>query len=143
MQGHTPYGYRITNGKAIVDDAAADRVRALFQYYLSGLSLSDAGKESGVNRPHSSLGLMLSNVRYLGDGFYPPIVDGEVFDRAQAERVRRLEIHGRAGEPMKKERRVPRFRFHAPEITQAYDDPFEQAEYAYNQITCEVVDHGR
>ena len=32
--GHTPYGYRIENGKAVIDDAAAAQVRKLYKNYL-------------------------------------------------------------------------------------------------------------
>lgn len=35
--GHTPFGYRIENGKAVIDEAAAAHVRDLYKNYLSGL----------------------------------------------------------------------------------------------------------
>ena len=35
--GHMPYGYRIENGKAAVDDIAAEQVKELFSGYLAGL----------------------------------------------------------------------------------------------------------
>lgn len=40
--GHTPYGYRIENGKAVIDEAAATQVRELYKNYLCGLSLTNA-----------------------------------------------------------------------------------------------------
>lgn len=46
--GHTPYGYRIENGKAVIDEAAAAQVQALYKNYLSGLSLTNAAKEAGL-----------------------------------------------------------------------------------------------
>ena len=33
--GHTPYGYRIENGKAVIDEAAATQVRELYKNYLT------------------------------------------------------------------------------------------------------------
>lgn len=36
--GHTPFGYRIEHGKAVIDEAAAAQVRDLYKNYLSGLS---------------------------------------------------------------------------------------------------------
>ena len=46
--GHTPFSYRIENGKAVIDDAAAAQVRELYKNYLSGLSLTNAAKEAGL-----------------------------------------------------------------------------------------------
>ena len=48
--GHTPYGYRIEEGKAVIDEAAAAQVRELYKNYLSGLSLTNAAKEAGENK---------------------------------------------------------------------------------------------
>jgi len=33
---HTPYGYRIENGKAIIDEEASEQVKTLFQSYQAG-----------------------------------------------------------------------------------------------------------
>ena len=30
IMGHTPYGYRIENGKAIIDEPAATKIRTLY-----------------------------------------------------------------------------------------------------------------
>ena len=46
---HTPHGYRIENGKAVIDETAAERVRALFAFYLSGDSLDTASKNPAFN----------------------------------------------------------------------------------------------
>lgn len=37
--GHTPYGYKIKGGKAVIDEEAANQVRQIFEYYLDGESL--------------------------------------------------------------------------------------------------------
>ena len=37
--GHTPYGYKIENGKAVIDETAAEKLRKLFDNYLNGMSL--------------------------------------------------------------------------------------------------------
>ena len=39
---HTPFGYRIKNGKAIVDVEEAEKIRVLFQAYLAGAALTTA-----------------------------------------------------------------------------------------------------
>ncbi len=47
--GHTPYGYRIEDGKAVVDEIAAEQVKELFSGYLAGLSLKGATKKAGID----------------------------------------------------------------------------------------------
>lgn len=44
--GHTPYGYRIEDGKAVVDEKTSEQVKELFSGYLAGLSLKEAAKKS-------------------------------------------------------------------------------------------------
>lgn len=41
--GHTPFGYRIENGIAIIDEPAATKLRQLYKNYLSGMSLLKLG----------------------------------------------------------------------------------------------------
>lgn len=37
--GHTPFGYRIENGIAVIDESAAAKLRQLYKNYLSGMVL--------------------------------------------------------------------------------------------------------
>ena len=32
--GHTPFGYRIRKGKAVIDEPAAEKIRQLYKNYL-------------------------------------------------------------------------------------------------------------
>ena len=50
--GHTPYGYKIENGKAVIDETAAGKLRTLFDNYLNGLSLQTAAKAAGIKTYH-------------------------------------------------------------------------------------------
>ena len=45
--GHTPYGYRIENGAAVINDQEAECVRQIFENYISGMSLTEAAKAAG------------------------------------------------------------------------------------------------
>jgi transposase InsO family protein len=100
---HTPYGYKIENGIAVIDQEAAARVKELYRIYLSGLSLINAAKEAGITGYHSSIARMLTNKRYLGDGYYPQIIDKNTFDQAEAESLKWAEMLGRIREPSLKE----------------------------------------
>lgn len=136
---HTPYGYIIRNGKAVIDAAAAERVKELFEGFLAGLSLENAGKKAGIDRCHASLGKMLMNAQYIDDIFYPPIIGRWLFDQTQAERQHRAEMLGRVGGQKYLARGFHQLQFHVAEIIKVYDNPFMQAEYAYSLISSEEI----
>lgn len=140
--GHTPFGYRIENGKAVIDNAAAEQVKVLFQAYLSGDSLKTAAQKAGIKSFHAGVGKMLQNARYLGDEYYPPIIDKDTFSNAQTERIRRAEKLGRIRGLKGEKEIVPPTTFYTKEATQGFNDPFQQAEYAYSLIELEVRENG-
>lgn len=135
---HTPFGYRIVNGKAMIDVLAADQVKALFQAYLSGDALATAAQKAGILTSHAAIGKMLRNVRYLGDGYYPAIINPATFEAAEIERIRRAEKLGRIFEPKEKNEVVYTTTFYIKDGDKHFDDPFQQAEYAYSLIESEV-----
>ena len=51
---HIPYGYRIENGRAAIDETQAATVRELFQNYISGMALMPAAEKVGLNLYHGS-----------------------------------------------------------------------------------------
>ena len=67
---HIPYGYKIENGLAVVNEEEAAIVRNFFDYYISGLALMAAAEKAGLKLYHGSAGRMLRNVKYLGDDYY-------------------------------------------------------------------------
>ena len=134
---HTPFGYRIENGKAVIDIEAAEQIKTLFHSYLSGDSLATAAKKAGITAFHAGIGRMLRNTRYLGDEYYPAIIDLDTFQAVQAERIKRAEKLGRIREPEEEKEVVYPTAFHLNEGTQEFDDPFQQAEYAYGLIESE------
>ena len=87
--GHTPFGYWIENGKAVTDESAAAQVRDLYKNYLSGLSLTNAAKEAGLDLLHAGAKRMMLNRHYLGDDFYPAIIVPASFDAVSAELTKR------------------------------------------------------
>ena len=82
---HTPYGYRIKNGKAIIDVKAAVKLEELYRAYLSGLSLKNTTEKAGIDCCHATVSRMLTNRRYTDDEFYPQIIDKEIFEKVQEE----------------------------------------------------------
>ena len=92
---HIPYGYRIENGRAVIDEEQAATVRDFFQNYISGMALMPAAEKVGLNLHHGSAGRMLRNKKYLGDDYYPAIIDKETFDKAEEIRMSRAKALGR------------------------------------------------
>ena len=137
--GHTPFGYKIVSGKAVVDEVAAGQIRKLYENYLSGLSLENAAKEAGIKTYHGTVKKLLSNRHYLGDAFYPAIIDEETLTKASLEGDRRSEKLGRNNRvPAPKVKKAPtRFTFIESIAIQGVT-PAEQAEYLYSLIESEV-----
>lgn len=139
---HIPYGYRIENGAAVVDEAEATVVRDFFNYYISGLALMAAAKKVGLKLYHGSAGRMLRNTKYLGDDYYPAIIDQKTFDKAEEVRLGRAKALGRVRE-LKSAKEAPfPTKFTMPAVKAVYEDPFQQAAYAYSLIESEVEQNG-
>lgn len=141
MDEHDPDS-RIKNGKAVIDKEAAEQIKTLFQSYLSGDSLATAAKKAGIKAFHSGIGRMLRNTRYLGDEFYPAIIDKDTFNTAEAERIIRLERLGRNRKPKQEKEVVYPTAFRMKEGIEEFDDPFGRAEYSYSLIETEVNKNG-
>lgn len=136
---HTPYGYEIVNGRAVVIEDQADKIRKIISNYLSGLSLIAAAQAEGINMTHSSVKKMIQNKRYLGDDFYPQIITHEQYDAFETERMKRAMALGRTS--LQREKRtpiIPSAAFRMPPVNRKFDDPIKQAEYAYSLIESEV-----
>lgn len=96
MQWHTPIGYRIIEGKIVVDEEKSKIVQQIFTEYDHGISLIKiAGnlKERGIKNTHGRvtwthgvIGKILENHNYLGTEYYPQIIEKELFERVQRKR---------------------------------------------------------
>ena len=137
-RGHTPFGYRIENGKAVVCEEEAAQIRKLYERYLNGLSLVATAADAGLTMKHTSVKCIMQNPHLLGDDFYPAIIDQETYDAFEAERKRREKALGRdkrAKRPIEA-RPVPTS-FRMREALSVNDDPYKQAEYIYSLIESE------
>lgn len=127
------YGYRIESGKAVIDENEACVLNAMFHNYLNGMGLTESAEMAGFHSCHSQIRKMLQRDIYLGDKYYPPIIDKELFELVQAEIERRSAEHCRKG---KKKRIEPiihqSFCMDIP--SKQFENPAEQAEYIYSLI---------
>lgn len=137
--GHTPYGYKIENGIAVIDDTAASKIRKRYTNYLGGLSFTTAAKAAGINVFHAGAKRIIQNTHYLGDHFYPAIIDQETFDAAGAEIQRRATKLGRNNRYKAPEEKKAPVLFRIRDIEAYYYNPIKQAEYLYSLIESEVI----
>ena len=99
MQSHTPIGYKMVNGNIKIDEEQAKTVKTIFEEYTKGKSMLAIAKgltEKGIlnankktNWNHGSVGKILQNVKYMGDTYYPIIIDEAVFQEVQEKRKKR------------------------------------------------------
>ncbi len=109
MQRHMPLGYKIEDGKLIIDEEKAPVIKKIFGDYQNGLSLHAIAKEltnagflnanNKSNWNHGSVGMILQNIKYLGDDFYPRMIDKEIFESVQKRRKKKEEELGRTLQP--------------------------------------------
>ncbi len=113
MGGVVPVGYEVKERKLVVNEKEAEQVRYIFERYLalgtvvalqeelaargvlSKLRTPASGRRTGgTNFTHGGLCHLIQNRTYIGEvhhrgqhyaGEHPPIVDRQVFERAQRQ----------------------------------------------------------
>lgn len=134
---HTPLGYKIVGGEAIINEDEAAIVRKICDNYLCGMSMTAAARNAGVDMVHSRVRHLMQDKRYLGDDFYPPILTEEIIQAVETERLKREAEYKGTRYRKVVDLNVPtKFRIKA-HISE-FNDPVEQIEYAYSLIEREV-----
>lgn len=108
QQWHMPIGYKMVDGRIVLDKEKAEVVKKIFINYINGSSLikiaqelTAAGFPNANNKPswnHGSVGRILENIKYMGDAVYPQIIDEKTFESAQKRRESRNKKLGRTPE---------------------------------------------
>ena len=115
-----PYGYRVVQGQVSADPEQAARLRALFDGYLAGLSVSAARQAAGIPLSDKTCREMLTNRVYLGTDRFPGLLEPETLQRSEAERQRRgRHLAGKTG------RKTPELPIHTKFIFRAEGAPPE------------------
>ena len=135
------YGYIMIDGKAVINEEQAEKVRRFFKFYISGQALKVASENAGLDLFHGSAGRMLRNKHYLGDDLYPAIISQEDFDKAEEIRMARANSLGRIKELKQDQKPKVPTQFYLKSVERKYSDPFEQAEYIYSLIESEVSEN--
>ena len=110
----------------------------LYENYLSGMALAKAAAAAGIETYHGTAKRLMENRHYLGDDFYPAIIDQETYDKAAAIRLERAGKLGRLNRKKSVEPAASPTGFRMAAAEQHYEDPRLQAEYLYSLIESEV-----
>lgn len=129
---HIPYGYRIVDGKAVIDEKEALKVRELFRKFLEFGTISETARAVNIDKTHSVISNILKNKTYLGTSLYPSLLDEETFYKVQQLRANNFRRKPRTTEL--KPLITTNFTYEIGVIEKKYDDPYRQAAYAYSQI---------
>lgn len=129
----TPYGYRIIDAEAVIDESEAEKVKELYREFLNTGSMRKAAMEVGIDKVHSVIGRILKNRVYLGTDYYPQIIDEALFSAVQKLREKNAGNQNRIHE-YKAVEKSEIGSFHIGSVDKKYNDPYKQAEYAYGLI---------
>ena len=112
-----PYGYCYENGKVIIKKFEVEILKQIFEQYLQGLSLLDIAKNLNekeieyapgvIGWNKSRLSRIIDDKRYLGNNFFPAIVDQTIFDKMH-------ELKEMKNTQKKTDRQSPIFRMEVP-----------------------------
>ncbi len=129
----TPYGYRIINAEAVIDESEAEKVKELYREFLTTGSMRKAAMKVGIDKVHSVIGRILKNRVYLGTDYYPQIIDEALFSAVQKLREKNARNQNRIHE-YKAVEKTEIGSFYIGSVDKKYNDPYKQAEYAYGLI---------
>ena len=136
---HTPFGYEIVDGKIEIHAREAEQLKLLIASYLSGQSLANAARESGINRSHGGITRILTDERYMENEIFPRLISEEQFEQLKNERFKRAKKLGRLNRTKEEETFTPSFKFMIGKVENKYDNPIKQSEYVYSLIKEEVT----
>ena len=89
MPGKIPFGYRIRDGKAEIDEADAMILKTYYSLFLKGETMASAARQAGLEFSSSSLPNLFRRKEYVGTDYYPAIITEEYQKQLIQEHERR------------------------------------------------------
>lgn len=96
MRRNIPIGYKMADGKIVLDDKKAELVKKIFKDYLNGVSTHKIAQyliakgipnaNNKISWSYGSVRGILVNSKYLGDTIHPQIIDEKNFELVQERR---------------------------------------------------------
>ena len=100
MQNHIPIGYKICYGKVEIDKVKSKTVLLIYEQYLQGKTLNQTARylsennipniNNNTNWTHGAVIKILENIKYLGDDFFPQLIDKNMFFKVKQARQDRM-----------------------------------------------------
>ncbi len=131
---HTPYGYDIVGGAAVINEEQAANLRKLCENYLSGMFFVQAAKDVGLEMKHSGVKETDAEPPLPWRTISILILTAEIAQAVEAERLRRDALYKGRRYTKEAVTTVIPTRFSMKRTAPKYQDPIKQAEYAYSQI---------
>jgi hypothetical protein len=91
LMARPPFGYKVIEGKLIVDEQNSQNVRLIFEDFANGKSLNQLSMQYGISV--NGIKKILKNFTYLGkikfnneiiQGNHQPLISAELFNRVQS-----------------------------------------------------------
>lgn len=121
---HTPYGYKIENGQAVIDEPIAEKVRQLFVEFLNCGSMRAAAVKTGIEKTHSVIDRFLKNEVYRVDKYYPKMIDKELFYKVQELRNSNAKAQNRIRDYIKQAPVAKEAQYRIGKVQQRYENPY-------------------
>ncbi|MBZ2174354.1 recombinase family protein [Schnuerera sp. xch1] len=96
MRRNVTIGYKMKNGKIVLDKKKAELVKKIFKDYLNGVSTDKIAEyligkgipnaNNKISWSYGSVRRILVNVKYLGDTMHPQLIDEKTFNLVQERR---------------------------------------------------------
>lgn len=134
MTNKIPYGYEVKKGKICINEKHANEIRDMFNTYIKCNSYVETSKILGCKDKPIRIRHILLNPVYAGKEYWPAIIDKDTFNEVQNLRIQKAIKVGKVYEPSKLKEVKVTSTFTIGRISVKYDDPYQQAEYAYSQI---------
>ena len=132
-----PYGYRLSNGKAVIHQEECRKLRLLYEYYMQGYSLKSCLHMAEVERSVGWLRSVFDNEIYRGTDYWPQIIPVDVWYQAKRQaKFRGKDAVGRKKEALR-HRPVPvetRFYIERPSEYCSDEEPAQYAARMYQSI---------
>ena len=112
LSGKPPFGYKIQDGKIVIDDEAANTVQKIFKLRISGATVPDIQSALGNSLHKNNICYILQNKKYTGSftnpfdpddlitDMFPPLISEETYFKANSIRGTKHTKHNTSSEPL-------------------------------------------
>lgn len=134
MANRIPYGYEINKGKICINEIEASEIIEIFNTYIKCNSYVEASKILGGKVNSQRVRYILQKSLYMGNEKYPSIISEDKFNEVQNLILKKALQVGKVYKPKPPKEIKVTSTFSIGRVPVKYDDPYQQAEFAYSQI---------